>query len=178
MLGSASQRYAALGASKIDRGLPPIDLTTLLLFLSLGAPSFTTREASSTHLQSLPACHVYPYLDAFARHPDPEVRRRVHVLRAQHADALADCVLGPEPAPWLDALPRDYPNRWEAIHTYLNVPGADRHRVGDHPGYRAATALWLRDRIADGLPLDEAADLLGRMRARCPLWQGGRWVDE
>lgn len=79
--------------------------------------------------------------------------------------------------PWLDAIPLDYPDRWNTIHAYLSVPGADRYRVGEYPGYRAATAIWLRDQLADGMSLGDAAALLARMRGRMPAWQG-RWTDE
>lgn len=157
----------------------PIDLIAVL-FLMLGDSSHAARESASTHLQALPVWHVCSHLDTFARHPDPEVRRRVQALREQHAEALTLLVLGDGAGglPWIDSLPRDYPDRWQIIHGYLNAAGGDRYRVGEFPTYRSATAVWLRDRIADGMTLGDARALLGKMRARMPAWQGGKWTDE
>lgn len=129
-----------------------MDLSLLVLFLALGATDHRARESASTALSRLPVHHIVDYLDAFARHPDPEISSRVHVLRVQHADALTVMVLQRE-APWLDALAPSA-ERGDILCTWLGSPGSpalDRYRAGPYPMHSHATACYLRHCIAEGM---------------------------
>lgn len=155
-----------------------MDLLLSLLIALLGHPDFATRERATSAL-SQAGIAAEPYLELAAQSPDPEVRWRATRLLVPIRLAWLERHLAERPAaPWLDALPLDYPNRAEVIHGFFGSEPVTPHDAGPHREYRAATRAYLRFLVADGASRAFVVELLRRMDARCPAWQENRWTDE
>lgn len=160
-----------------------MDPLPLLLTLFLASPSFSSREAASCHLT---ACGLtaWPALEYAARSTDPEVQ-----LRA--ARRVRDCRLAwldwhlaqRGPLPWVDALPRNWPSRHDAIawhmeHAPYPVVGQPCRDPEPFGRWRTATRGLLRDLCGSMTP-DELGELMGQMDRRCGFWSAseGRYTD-
>ncbi len=70
---------------------------------------------------------------------DAEINRRLDCV----IEKLDSLVTDYGKYPWIDALPKNYPNRQKVIDEYLKKTGWMPAK--DYPQYRCATYLWLKD---------------------------------
>jgi hypothetical protein len=138
----------------------------------LSSPEWRTREAAAAALGEMYPLSE-PHLGRLAGSPDPEARRRAREVlrgRTDHCEPLhrlyREFVLttGYRNWPWLDSLPKGYPDRPRVLSTYQKEGVA---RVGEDyecwPQYRAGTALLCADLLRAGKSRAEVLLLLRRM---------------
>lgn len=155
-----------------------MDLLLSLLIALLGHPDFATRERATSAL-SQAGIAAEPYLELAAQSPDPEVRWRATRLLVPIRLAWLERHLAERPpAPWLDALRKDYPNRLEIISAFVGSAVVGPNDTMPHPVYRAATRAWLRCCVTDGMTQHEVLKILQEMDERSSNWDGSRWIDE
>lgn len=156
------------------------DVLLIALVLRLGGPDFAGRQRADAALaQLLPL--AAPALAWGAAHPDAEVAGRCRRLLDAHADAEAERLSGellPRALPllpWVDMMPADHPQREQTLDECLrrareDVPARLHGPGADWQEYRAATRLWLRDRLHEGLTAAQAQAVLDAMAAREHDW--------
>jgi hypothetical protein len=149
-----------------------------LIFISqLGSPSFHKRELAMQALNQM-APLIVPYLEAAHAHPDPEVARRVHLVLASYYEKAADHLLKEaKPTswprmPWIDMLPKDYPDRADVIEYFVALARDKIGRKGppDWEDYRLATELLMHDLLRRRHTLKQVVELLDRMAAQEQKW--------
>jgi hypothetical protein len=155
-------------------------LFCLLLVLQLGSPDYRCRVTSQYHLTEL-LPHSAPALTWGLAHKDPEIATRCLTVLKGHwhnkAKALRPRIW--DRTPWVDSLPKDYPQRSDTIVAYLaevGVEGAGWHGGGgtpDWPKYRLATVLLLEDLCAAGWGDERLLDLLDDMAVYEENWCRG-----
>lgn len=139
-------------------------LAILILITQLGSPSWVQRETAHKSLQK--CLHVAaPYLKAGKKHADAEVASRCGQLFEAWAwetaqDLRAD---GWPVVPWIDSLPKNYPDREGIIDGYLGERSGDRYQPPDWPAYRLSTTVWLFQELKTGKSVSELRELLNQM---------------
>lgn len=141
-------------------------LLLALLLHPLGDERFSVRQDGSRRLEAVllqPGGHrLMAWLDGM-RHDDCEVKRRVEeaMERFYHLS-----IPHRRWTPWIDQLPKEWPQRDRIIREYLEK--ATAVTVGENHGpawtnYRVATVILARDMLRSGTPPDEVCRLLDRM---------------
>jgi hypothetical protein len=149
----------------------------LVLIAQLGSPSYQKRELAMQSLHQM-APLILPYLESARLHKDVEIARRSElVLVSYYEQAAAQFTKKARPSrwpclPWIDMLPKDYPDRTLIVEYFL---AQARDKVGrkgppDWDDYRLATELYLNYLFQKQHKLDDAIDLLDRMAGAEEKW--------
>jgi hypothetical protein len=153
-----------------------------LLIVMLGSPHFGTRQAADEALARM-GDQALPVLLVYDRDPDPELRRRVGRLIEARKPAMIERLLARHrQVPRIDALPMNYPQKWELINNRYGcyVPDGPEGCCYDwQEPLRQVTRELVTDLLYAGTSYSDVADLLERMAAReAKEWNGLSWQDE
>jgi hypothetical protein len=152
-------------------------IVAVYFIAQLGSPSYSKREQATQALTQL-APLIVPYLESAKAHRDTETARRAKLILAGYYElAAARFTEKARPTryprlPWLDMLPRDYPDRTAIVEYFVTQA---RERIGrkgppDWEDYRLATQLYLHHLFLNQQPLDGAIELLDRMATSEEKW--------
>jgi hypothetical protein len=153
------------------------NVLAVILIAQMGSPSYYKRQQAMQALDQL-APLVVPYLKSGQQHPDVEVARRSEILLASYYEqAAAHFMTKAKPTkwpclPWIDMLPKDYPDRALIVEYFL---AQARDKVGrkgppDWDDYRTATELYLHYLFVNQNSLDHAIQLLDQMAGQEEKW--------
>lgn len=160
-------------------------LIAAILCASLGSPHHATRHAATVALERMGE-RALPTLTLHANSSSPEVRHRASSLLARHApvDELEMLLARHWPLPIIEAAPDETPWKCTIVNSYF---WKAFKTTKNHDDTSTATALWIRDMAAQGVPLDCLDCLLVRMKARMAgrpnVWfagtppDSGQWLD-
>jgi hypothetical protein len=128
----------------------------------LGDDHFVVRQSAQSALEVL-AEPALPLLIEGTQSEDVEVRRRCERVVEHYY------TLGMALHPWIDSLPKDFPDRDYTITLYLHCVwgGSYRHDWPEGwPDYRYASALLFRDLLGQkGWPRARVLELVKQMQA-------------
>lgn len=152
-------------------------LLASVLLLQLDSPRFTERERAMQGLEAM-GQRAVPVLLAARQTATTDGAQRMGLLLERRRSERFYAVLSQYKAglPWLDALPLDFPHRFGIIDAYV-YGWEDEGHPGPYPSYRGGTQRFMIDLNEAGVPSTEIAELLAKMKARCPAWRNGRWTD-
>lgn len=139
-------------------------LQLAILAALLGSPSFDVREKATSQLGSTPP----PVVFLLAHHPDLEVRRRVAPFAAELVWREIDAEWSVRQYPWVDAVEGQ---PWQGIE--LPYGGDYPHDTG-WPNYRAATRIWARWQVMNGVEPKVLQAQLVEAERRCEHWRKHR----
>ena len=147
-----------------------MDTVLAALIALLGSQSFQLREAASQALAQLDWLAA-AQIEQATLSRDPEVAWRAERLASKYRLRWLDHVIAQAaPLPWLDALPRSFPDRDLVVGSFLGVPCLSQE-PGPYPQYRAATRAWLQHEVCRGMARQEILRLLQVMAERCKYWE-------
>lgn len=152
-------------------------ILAIALITQLGSPHYRDRARASQELSQL-APLVAPYLEAARKHEDPEVSQRSTLILATYYESVADGLSAKlipthwPRRPWLDMLPRGYPNRKVIIDHYLRQAQKKIGRQGppNWRDYRLATQLYTRELLLQHHNPGEIQRLLDQMAELERTW--------
>ncbi len=152
-------------------------LMALILITELGSPSYHNREHAMQALNQM-APAILPYLESARLHPDLEVSQRSSiVLTSYYEQAAEQLIKRARPTnwprmPWIDMLPKDYPDRANVIEYFVAQARDKIGRKGppDWEDYRLATELLAYDLLLNQHTLDQTVEVLDRMAAEEQKW--------
>lgn len=141
----------------------------------LGADDYAARHRSAAVLTAFGEA-ARPQLTRARRSPDAEVSRAAEALLARldgrKWEARSRAVWGVlaeahfDRAPWIDSLPKDYPERWSIVEQYLAAARAtdvSAAMAPDFPRWRKATELFVADLINGPKSVGELQLMLRQM---------------
>lgn len=142
------------------------DVQVCYLIEMMGDDNFLVRE-KATELTGRLGLDVAHYLiKASKKHPDLEVRTRcINLLEDPAMMVWPTRWKDDKKYPWIDSLPKDFPDRGDIVNKYLEK---SRDAVGRDSGvgwydYRIATKLWVADLFVDKKPVKEIIAILDNM---------------
>lgn len=157
-------------------------LLLISLVLQLGHPNYGVREkATFAWIVVVAEISSHPVVLWGEKNSDPEIAARCKAILKPGRDAAAAKYLASlKPAgwikyPWIDALPDDYPQRWDIISGFLDQARFGKKFTSGWPwhDYREATALFLKWRIGEGDCEPKIRKLLEVMGQREMEWRTG-----
>jgi hypothetical protein len=142
----------------------------LALIVHLGHDDFKTRELATSKLEAiLPVAG--PYLLKTQSHKNSEIAVRSTYLYQKWACTVAKEIKPTKwpHLPWIDSLPKDYPDRSQLIETYLNM-SEDANQPPTWLKYRTATKHFVCDLVKDGKVISEVRKMLDAMVQNEKSW--------
>jgi hypothetical protein len=137
----------------------------------LGADQFQTRQAASSRLYK----HIHeaaPYLQKYGiKSRDKERRMRSKLLLTYYASTIRQTKRIKDELPWIDMLPKDYPNRKKVINWHIDK--LTWFRSDDHvrDWYHAeATREFVKGLVFRGQSKEKIVELLDEMTKNQEKW--------
>ncbi len=142
-----------------------VQIVIASIIAALGANDYRKRELATLQLERLCPAAV-AQLQAARQHEDMEIALRAGRILERYAKVRP----ATGPMPWLDMLPKDWPDRAGTISRYLDRVGRSGYHTG-WPEYREATCLLVRDLMLEqGWSRERVIRLLARMHASEREW--------